>query len=147
MRTLRRKQNNSTTKKVKHHERNIQQLIKRLLQSLLIVKLYHWNTHVYSVHKATDKLYGELNTQTDRLVEVLLGKHNTVNKNKVLKIPSLQMKTFKHNSDFLNWLGQFKNYLMDMDAIFFSNRDSDILSIRDEILANLNKISYLLSLH
>lgn len=146
MRTVRRKKNNSTTKKVQHQERNIHQLIKRLLQSLMIVKLYHWNTGAYSVHKATDKLYNVLNTNIDRLVEVLLGKHNTVNKNNVLKIHTLEMKTFKHNSDFLDWLGQLKNYLMDIDTIFFSERDSDILSIRDEILADLNKISYLLSL-
>lgn len=146
MRTLRRKQNNNSTKKLQHHERNIRHLIKRLLQVLMIVKVYHWNTHVYSVHKATDKLYNVLNTNIDRLVEVLLGKHNTINKHNILQIHTLEMKTFKHNSAFLNWLDELKDYLIDMDTIFFSDKDSDVLSIRDEILADLNKITYVLSL-
>ena len=34
---------------------------KILLELLLTVKLYHWKTNSYAEHKATDKLYEELN--------------------------------------------------------------------------------------
>ena len=34
------------------------QIITNMLQMLMTVKLYHWNTLSFSVHKATDTLYG-----------------------------------------------------------------------------------------
>lgn len=146
MRSIRRKQTHNHTKKRKPAEHNIKQIIKRLLQSLLIVKLYHWNTHVYSVHKATDKLYDDLNNHTDRFVEVLLGKHDNLHKHHVLDVGSIQMKIFRKNTDFIKWLDELKKYLIYIDNIFNQPEDSDILSIRDEILVDLNKITYLLSL-
>lgn len=146
MRSIRRKQTHNHTKKRRPSEHNIKQIIKRLLQSLLIVKLYHWNTHVYSVHKATDKLYVGLNNHMDRFVEVLLGKHENIHKEHVLDVGSIHMKLFRKNTDFLKWLEDFKKYLHHIDVMFNHAEDSDILSIRDEILVDLNKITYLLSL-
>lgn len=146
MRSIRRKQKHNHTKKRRPAEDNIKQIIKRLLQSLLIVKLYHWNTHVYSVHKATDKLYAGLNNHMDRFVEVLLGKHENIHKEHVLDVGSIHMKLFRKHTDFLKWLEDFKKYLHHIDVIFNHPEDSDMLSIRDEILVDLNKITYLLSL-
>uniref|UniRef100_A0A6C0JU59 Uncharacterized protein n=1 Tax=viral metagenome TaxID=1070528 RepID=A0A6C0JU59_9ZZZZ len=137
----------NTTRKIKRYlpkSKDMNYLIYRLLQSLMIVKLYHWNTTSYSVHKATDELYGELNTKIDTFIEVLLGKQTT-HKNSLLDIHTLQLKTFKHPTSFLKWLEQFKTYLIRLNIIFSSNEHSDLLNIRDEILAELNKITYLLS--
>lgn len=146
MRTLRRRPTHNHTKKRTPAEDNIKQIIKRLLQSLLIVKLYHWNTQFYSVHKATDKLYADLNNHADRFVEVLLGKHDTIHKHTVLDVGSIKTKVFRKNTDFIKWLDNLKQYLFNIDPIFNHHEDSDILSIRDEILVDLNKITYLLSL-
>jgi hypothetical protein len=33
----------------------------KFLEILLMVKLYHWKTHSYATHKATDQLYDDLN--------------------------------------------------------------------------------------
>ena len=41
---------------------------------LLMVKLFHWKTHSYATHKATDELYSKLNDDIDKFIEVLLGK-------------------------------------------------------------------------
>ena len=49
-------------------------LIRTFLEMLNIVKLYHWRTHSYAEHKATDELYAKLNEHIDTFVEVLLGK-------------------------------------------------------------------------
>ena len=46
-------------------------MITYMLQMLMTVKLYHWNTLSFSTHKATDELYGTLNTLIDQFVEVL----------------------------------------------------------------------------
>ena len=49
-------------------------LITIFLNLLNNVKIYHWKTRSYAVHKATDELYEKLNEQIDQFVEVLLGK-------------------------------------------------------------------------
>ena len=43
-------------------------------EMLLMVKLFHWKTHSYATHKATDELYSKLNDDIDKFIEVLLGK-------------------------------------------------------------------------
>lgn len=136
---------NTTRRKSKVYssKKDVKSLIYRLLQSLMIVKLYHWNTKVYSVHKVTDEMYDALNDKIDSFVEVLLGKHK-INKS-LLDIHILHLKTFRHPNAFIKWIEQFKNYLINVNEIFNSEENSDLLNIRDEILAELNKITYLLS--
>jgi DNA-binding ferritin-like protein len=38
------------------------------------VKLYHWATMKYAAHKALDDLHTELQSQTDRFIEVYVGR-------------------------------------------------------------------------
>jgi len=125
------------------------QIITHLLQMLNTVKLYHWNTLTFSVHKATDDLYGELNTLMDQFVEVLLGKHSSVsqqNKHEILHIKTLHLKTYKDNGMFKKEIEGYKKYLIGLNSVFNQSENSDLLNIRDEILATLNKVSYLLTL-
>jgi DNA-binding ferritin-like protein len=37
------------------------------LEMLMMVKLFHWKTHSYATHKATDGLYDDLNEHIDKL--------------------------------------------------------------------------------
>lgn len=124
-------------------------MITSMLQMLMTVKLYHWNTLSFSTHKATDELYGSLNTLIDQFVEVLLGKHNNVserNKQEILTIKTLHLHTYKDNGKFKHQLESYKKYLIGLNKHFSNGENSDLLNIRDEILATLNKISYLLTL-
>ena len=43
-------------------------------EMLLMVKLFHWKTHSFARHKATDELYDSLNDHMDKFVEIMLGK-------------------------------------------------------------------------
>jgi len=102
----------------------------------------------YSVHKATDELYGELNTLMDQFVEVLLGKHDNVSEKKkhdILNINTLHVKNYKDNGLFKKSVEDFKTYLIGLNTMFSRSKNSDLMNIRDEILALLNKISYLLT--
>ena len=49
-------------------------LIQFVFQLLHQVKLYHWATMSYSLHKALDDLHGSLSALTDKLVESYIGK-------------------------------------------------------------------------
>jgi len=125
------------------------QIVTQMLQMLMTVKLYHWNTLSFSTHKATDELYGSLNTLIDQFVEVLLGKHNNVserNKQEILAVKTLHLHTYKDNGKFKHQLETYKKYLIGLNKHFSQSENSDLLNIRDEILATLNQISYLLTL-
>ena len=49
-------------------------IVKKFMELLTMIKLYHWKTHSFSQHKATDELFTKLNDNIDKFVEVLLGK-------------------------------------------------------------------------
>jgi hypothetical protein len=122
-----------------------QEVVVKFLQMLNIVKLYHWKTHSYATHKATDELYTNLNANIDSFVEVLLGKRgDRVNLTHVKHIP---IKDFTSQNDFRKELDSFKNYLVDLNdnKALKTMSNSDLYNIRDEILANLNQILYLLT--
>ena len=46
----------------------------KFLEMLNTIKVYHWKTHSYATHKATDELYASLGGNIDKFVEILLGK-------------------------------------------------------------------------
>ena len=122
-----------------------QEVVVKFLQMLNIVKLFHWKTHSYATHKATDELYTNLNATIDSFVEVLLGKHgDRVNLTHVKHIP---IKDFTSQNDFKKELESFKNYLVALNdnKALKSMSNSDLYNIRDEILANINQILYLLT--
>ena len=50
---------NIMTKTLKKYK--IEPTINKMLEMLLIIKMYHWKTNRYSSHKATDELYSDLN--------------------------------------------------------------------------------------
>ena len=64
------------------------------LEMLLMVKLFHWKTHSYATHKATDELHGKLNEHTDSFIVVLLGKTGS-------RIDLMGHKTIR----LIDWLG------------------------------------------
>lgn len=147
-----RKAGRSSVNKTRKHSGSVsskKQIVTQMLQMLMTVKLYHWNTLSFSTHKATDELYGSLNTLIDQFVEVLLGKHNNVNernKQEILAVKTLHLHTYKDNGKFKHQLESYKKYLIGLNKHFNNGENSDLLNIRDEILATLNKISYLLTL-
>jgi DNA-binding ferritin-like protein len=112
---------------------------------LNMVKLYHWKTYSFSTHKATDELYGDMNTNVDAFVEVLLGKAGTPRVN-LVNTKSLPLYDFSSIGPFKQRIAEFKLYLEHMSKSPTLMNDSDLLNIRDELLGNLNKFTYLLTL-
>ena len=126
-----------TTNREKSH------IVRVMLEMLNTVKLYHWKTRSYSQHKATDELYERLNENIDKFVEVLLGKSssriNMVEKN-------IYLKDYSETSDFKQKIYEFREFLKDLSIYFNDRNDSDLLSIRDDILADINQFLYLMTL-
>jgi hypothetical protein len=128
-----------------------EEIVMKFLVVLNMTKLYHWKTHNYAAHKASDELYDVLNKNIDRFVEVMLGKINgeRVNLENVKMIPLIDFPSGNHfDEDMKKEINHFKSYLVDLDnePILKAMSNSDLFTIRDEILAALNQFLYLLSL-
>ena len=113
-------------------------IVGTLTDMLHVVKLHHWRTHDYSVHKATDNLHEALSEQVDSFVEKLLGsKHTRSN------LTDLRMRSYNTLPALKQRVEYYKRYLRGMPA----SLGTDLLNIRDELLGSLNQFSYMLSLH
>lgn len=113
-------------------------IVATLTEMLHAVKLHHWRTHDYSVHKATDNLHEALSEQVDSFVEKLLGSKNTRS-----NLTDLHMRAYNTLPALKRRVEYYKRYLRGMPA----SLGTDLLNIRDELLGSLNQFSYMLSLH
>lgn len=116
-------------------------IVQKFLEVLNMVKLYHWKTHSYAQHKATDELYERLNKHIDEFVEVLLGKEN-----KRVKMVEKTLRVLDNNSsnEFKTHIYEFREFLVSIDT-HFNKKDSGLLSIRDDLLVDINQFLYLMT--
>ncbi len=122
-----------------------QEIAVKLLEMLVMIKLRHWRTTNYAAHKATDEVYGSLNDHMDKFIEVLLGK-DTVRID-LMKKHTIELIDFDCMIKFKERIEEFKQYLINLQKHkYFTDADTDLLNIRDEILGDLNQFTYLLSL-
>lgn len=119
-------------------------IVENFIEMLNTIKLYHWNTHSFSQHKATDELHERLSGHIDKFVETMMGKKEDRIKHINSKIPIVDTKTTR---TFRDQIYQYREYLINMDKCLDKSRDTDLLNIRDEILGDINQFLYLLTLH
>jgi DNA-binding ferritin-like protein len=118
-----------------------------LLELLMSVKFYHWRTSSYSTHKATDELYGDLNDNIDEFTETLMGAMGS-------RIPAtnkLNLTIPKDNKHMGELIDKSVNFLAEFDFTKLSKSanttTTDLMNIRDEMVGQLHKTKYLLSLN
>ncbi len=130
----------STYDESNKHTYTTEQIVKVMLQMLNNIKLYHWNTFSYPEHKATDELHSSLGDNIDKFVEILLGKeHSRIN---LKYIQAIKIHSLNDKKALIESINRYKMYLNNMPSSF----GTDLLNIRDEILGDLNKFLYLLTL-
>jgi DNA-binding ferritin-like protein len=115
------------------------------LEMLLMVKLFHWKTTSYATHKATDELYTKLNENIDSFTEIILGKSGSridLMKNKHIRLVDLSSQ-----ESLKREIETFKNYLIKLNdnKAMQSMSNTDLYSIRDTILGDMNQFLYLLT--
>jgi hypothetical protein len=105
----------------------------------LNIKIYHWNTTSFARHKASDEFGGKLSSLIDRFVEVFVGRYKVK--------PSLS--NIKIDSEFVTDEGSEKLLIKSRDYLEFLSKvikDTDLLTIRDELLSEVNQTLYLYQL-
>tara|TARA_B110000008_G_scaffold83867_1_gene85676 strand:+ start:886 stop:1317 length:432 start_codon:yes stop_codon:yes gene_type:complete len=117
-------------------------IIKKLMEMLNMIKLYHWKTDNYGRHVASDDMYKKMDSHIDKFVEIYLGK----NKTRIKKWDN-QLKVIQYNREntFKSKLLEYREMLSDLNLCFDEKKDTDILTVRDDILSDLNQFLYLLS--
>jgi hypothetical protein len=107
------------------------------------IKLYHWQTRVYSRHIATDKTLENLDTAIDTYVEVYIGKYGR---------PKVSGKNASITLQNLSEAGATRliiaavKYLQGPLTKTLKPTDTDLMNIRDEIITDLNQLLYLFTL-
>ena len=108
------------------------------------IKLYHWQTHLYSRHKATDDVLDSLDKTVDEFVETYMGKYGRpklTEKQGCIKVANLSEK---QAVAFIKRCIQ--HLLTDVVKGLTPEKDSDLFNLRDEMLGELNKLLYLFTL-
>ena len=148
--TYRNRSNSSATRKNRKSNSSSlgsfqKQITVVFLEMLMMVKLFHWKTHSYATHKATDDLYGSLNENIDKFIEVLLGK--TGSRIDLMGHKTIKLIDLNSQEKLKSKISSFKSVLVDLDnnKALSTMSNSDLFNIRDEILGNLNQFLYLLT--
>lgn len=116
------------------------QLISPLLKIQNQLRIFHWQTQSYSQHKAFGKAYEDLDPLIDNFVEVFSGKYGITRAKLTYQI---ELVNFSEDHEVV--IHDFTNYLFSLSEDLDPS-DTDLLNIRDEMLAVLHKLKYLLSL-
>jgi DNA-binding ferritin-like protein len=147
--TYKKRSNNDSTRKNGKSSSSIRKFKKEItvkfFEMLLMVKLFHWKTHSYATHKATDDLYSKLNDDIDKFIEILLGK--TGSRIDLMGHKSISLIDLNSPDQLKSKIESFKSYLVGLtnNKGLSSMTNTDLLNIRDEILGDMNQFLYLLT--
>ena len=115
-------------------------IVSHLLTIRNQVKLYHWQTKRFARHEASDDLTTALDGHIDAFVESYMGRYGRPSVS-----GSIKLHNFSENAARV-FVAKETKYLEKELPRKIGKGDSDLLNIRDEILAELNKTLYLFTL-
>jgi hypothetical protein len=107
------------------------------------IKLYHWQTRIYSRHIATDNVLEKLEKSIDSYVEIYIGKYGRP------KVSGKNASITLHNlseAGATRLVNAAVKYLQGPLTKTLKPIDTDLMNVRDEIIADLNQLLYLFTL-
>ena len=121
---------------------NIASLVEMHLES----KVLHWQTKKYAMHVALGDFYSAMDALIDKFVETSQSKYGRVSFDRNINIKNL--------SEFNSMVDLVKQYITPFETFLITELvkpldeevDSDLINLRDEMLSELNKLKYLLTL-
>ena len=104
------------------------------------IKLYHWQTRQFARHTATDALTTALDLNIDAFVESYMGRYG-----RPMVSGSIKLHNFSESAA-KSFVSKESKYLETELPKKIGKNDTDLLNLRDTILAELTKVSYLFTL-
>lgn len=106
-------------------------------------RVLHWQTKSHARHIAYGGIYDALNGLIDNFIEVYMGKYGRVEFTSGEGTIVLKNTNDLGLNEFLN---QNLEFLMSLSNSLDPQKDTDLLNIRDEMMSEINKLKYLLTL-
>lgn len=110
--------------------------VSALLGFVVQIHIYHWQTRGLATHEALGKLYDGIHDLTDSFMESYIGKYGRSETG----VSSAFMVDYNPDN-IIEKVDEFEQFLTSFDVT-----DTDLLNIRDEMLAIVHKTQYLLTL-
>lgn len=119
---------------------NLQNIMSTLLGFTAQIHIYHWQTRGYASHMALGGLYDGIADLGDAFVETYIG----VNGGNRVDEAMLETVLLRFDIDsVVSTIDSFESFLKSLDSTI---SNTDLLNIRDEMLALVHKTKYLLTL-
>jgi DNA-binding ferritin-like protein len=113
-----------------------------MLQMQKQYQIFHWQTTSFSQHKSFGKIYESLDESIDTFIETYMGKYG-----RVISASKFNLEMSNYSDlNFATATDSYIEFLINLTNMLDAARDTDLLNIRDEILGNLNRLKYLLTL-
>jgi DNA-binding ferritin-like protein len=122
---------------------NLSSNVNAFLSIQIQFKILHWQTKGYARHMAFGEIYEQLDELIDEYIEVAMGKWG-----RFVVDEKLNTIVYKNLSEInmIDFLQEFKGKLYMLTTELNQEKDTDLLNLKDEILAKINKLAYLLTL-
>ena len=118
---------------------NHSDIVIKSFQIILQLKTYHWQNENFGDHKKFDEFDEIFNTLNDKIIEVVQGKYGRVNIPIDTYIPVKNLIELEPYMFFDNCISFYKQ----QKEIYLN--DSDIISLLDEMIGNIEQLKYLLT--
>jgi hypothetical protein len=107
------------------------------------LKVLHWQTGSYAKHKAFGKIFGSFSDLVDSFIEIYMGKYGKI----ALDGPEDAIQLSNIGEIIVEeFIDTVIEYLISFSDQLDDRKDSDLLNLRDEMIAEFNKLRYLLTL-
>lgn len=121
---------------------NLSSNVNFLLSLQTQMKINHWQTKGFARHNAFGGFYDSLDSLIDRFVESAMGKYGRFTLDEETKTIQLSNLSELDMKGLINTVRESFVQLSDQ----LDQTDTDLINLRDEMLGELNKLSYLLTL-
>lgn len=130
-------------KKSLKNTKSVLETISNLNNLLLTVKLYHWTSDYFNIHKITDSFLKVVSPLFDKYVEVYLG--GMLNKNHIVE-RKLKNKFKKIIINPISNKTELKKIIdLNINILKTTNKSIELDAVSDEIVSELQKFKYLLN--
>ena len=119
-----------------------EELILKLIQIQTQFKFMHWQTMGDAKHRAYGEIYDTLGDLIDNFTESMMGKYGRPEFESEFSIMFQDLKSLSVQ----NFMDGITEFLVSMTEQLDTKYDTDLLNLRDEMLAAINKLKYLLTL-
>jgi Family of unknown function (DUF5856) len=118
----------------------VENIVDHLISYQQQFRILHWQTKSYARHKAYGDFYDSFSDLMDEFIETHMGKYGRVKTGGKIEISNMNDVQIK------DYLEEIEQFLIELSEEYDERKDSDLLNIRDEMLASVNKLKYLLTL-